>query len=67
MQTNTRAHRLALGLTLRQLADQCEQEGTPVSHSQLARIERGESTPRPALRLTLAEMFGLSVTDFDKE
>lgn len=59
--------RLSRGLTLRQLADECAAEGTPVDFGQLGKIERGQSTPRPALRATLAKLLDLDVTDFERE
>jgi len=58
--------RLRRGLTLRQLADLCADEGTPVDYGQLGRIERGEATPRPALRAALAKLLELDVTDFER-
>lgn len=58
------AARLRKGLTLRQLADACREAGTSVDHGQLGRIERGEASPRPGLRATLAEVLGIDpVTD----
>ena len=69
-QTSTsrcKAQRLRKGLTLRQLADECASEGSPVDYGQLGRIERGEATPRPALRATLAKLLDLDVTDFERE
>lgn len=62
-----KTQRLRLGLTLRQLADRCTAEGTPVDFSQLARIERGESLPRPGLRATLAKVLDMDVNDFEQE
>jgi len=62
-----RTQRLRLGLTLRQLAEQCANEGVPVSFSNLARIERGEWIPRPQLRAVLAKLLDLDVTDFERK
>lgn len=58
--------RLRKGLTLRQLADQCAAKDVPVDFGQLGKIERGESVPRPALRLVLAELLELDVSQFEK-
>lgn len=69
-QTSTsrcKTQRLRRGLTLRQLADECAAEGTPIDYGQLGRIERGESTPRPALRAVLAKILELDVNDFEQE
>jgi transcriptional regulator with XRE-family HTH domain len=64
--TPTRAARLRRGWTLRQLAAECAEKGVAIDHSQLARIERGEHTPRPALRAALAELLDLdAVADFE--
>jgi transcriptional regulator with XRE-family HTH domain len=57
--------RLRRGLTLRQLAAACAAKGVPVDNSQLSKIERGKSTPRPKLRAALAEILELDVADFD--
>lgn len=68
-QTSTsrfKAQRLRRGLTLRALADLCSDNGVPVDFGQLGRIERGEQTPRPALRAVLAELLELDVTDFER-
>ena len=56
-----RAARLTKGLTQRKLAELCAEQGQAVSHSQLVRIENGESSPRPALRAVLAAVLGLNV------
>jgi transcriptional regulator with XRE-family HTH domain len=64
--TEARKQRLRLGLTLRQLAERCKAEGVSVDFSQLARIERGDSVPNPALRATLARLLDLDVTDFER-
>jgi len=65
--SKARTQRLRLGLTLRQLADQCANEGVPVDFSNLARIERGEWNPRPQLRAVLAKLLDLDVTDFERK
>lgn len=64
--TPLRNSRLKLGLTLRQLAARCSEAGAPIDFSQLARIERGESVPRPNVRATLARLLDLDVTDFER-
>lgn len=61
-----RARRLELGLTMARLAERCAAEGTKVSASEISRIERRIHIPRPALRLALAEVLGISVADFDE-
>lgn len=69
-QTSTsrcKAQRLRKGLTLRQLAERCANEGTPVDFGQLGKIERGEAVPRPQLRSVLARVLDLDVTDFERE
>jgi len=45
------------GMSLRALAERCEQRGQPISNSQLSKIERGLSRPRPALLKVLAGVF----------
>lgn len=60
-----RDRRLEQGLTIKQLAEICKSAGTPVSTSELSRIERHIHTPRPALRKILAELLDLAVTDLD--
>lgn len=52
--------RLAKGLTHRKLAEIVTAAGQEVSHSQLVRIENGQSSPRPALRVALAEALGIT-------
>jgi transcriptional regulator with XRE-family HTH domain len=61
--TPARAARLRRGWTLRDLAGHCAEKGVPVDHGQLARIERGESIPRPRLRAVLAELLGIDAVD----
>lgn len=63
--TSTALHtqRLRRGLTLRDLAAQCADKGATVSYSQLARLEKGEYTPRPQLRAVLAELLDLDIND----
>lgn len=65
--TPLRTRRLELGLTLRQLAAKCTAEGAPIDYSQVARIERGESVPRPHTRATLARLLNLDVTAFERQ
>lgn len=60
------AERLRLGLTLRQLADRCAEHGILVGWSTLAKIERGESVPRPQLRAVLANILDLDVEAFER-
>jgi transcriptional regulator with XRE-family HTH domain len=55
--------RLAKGLTHRKLAEIVTAAGEPVSHSQLVRIENGQSSPRPALRVALAKALFISPDD----
>lgn len=62
---NLRSKRLEQGLTMKQLAERCKAAGTPVSASEISRIERHIHSPRPALRKLLAEILGVSVTDLD--
>lgn len=63
--TPMRDRRLLMGMTLRALAKACADKGVPVENSQLSKIERGISTPRPALRAVLAEVLGLGIDDFE--
>jgi transcriptional regulator with XRE-family HTH domain len=58
--------RLEHGLTLRQLADECEAAGTSVHYSTLSRIEGGEIVPRPALLATLAKVLDLDVAELER-
>jgi transcriptional regulator with XRE-family HTH domain len=55
--------RLALGMTLLELAAECESRGVAVSEGQLSRIERGVFNPRPRLRAVLADVLGLNAVD----
>lgn len=50
---------------MKQLAARCKAAGTPVSASEISRIERHIHSPRPALRKLLAEILGVAVTDLD--
>lgn len=54
--------RLAKGLTHRKLAEELTAAGQEVSHSQLVRIENGQSSPRPALRAALANALGIDAS-----
>jgi transcriptional regulator with XRE-family HTH domain len=65
--TDLRAKRLQLGLTLRELADQCAAQGAPIHFSSLGLIERGKTVPRPRVRAVLAGILGIDVTDFDRQ
>jgi len=58
-----REQRLRRGWTLRDLAAKCAENGTPVDHSQLSKIERGIYEPRPKLRATLARLLDLDAAD----
>jgi len=58
-----RSRRLELGLTMRQLAEQCRAAGVPVSQSEISRIERLIHVPRPTLRKKLAEILGMEVAE----
>ncbi|GAB3433063.1 helix-turn-helix domain-containing protein [Actinophytocola sediminis] len=49
------------GMSLRALAARCKTAGTPVSDSQLSKIERGVCRPRPALMATLATVLEVKV------
>lgn len=56
------------GLTIRELAEKCAEQGTPVSYSGLAYLDRGEYVPRPALRAALARILDLDpVGDFERK
>ena len=55
--------RINKGWTLRKLADVLAAAGTQVDHSALAKIERGERKPRPALRKALADVLGIDPLD----
>lgn len=55
--------RLRRGMSLRALAARCEEEGAPVSNSQLSKIERGLYTPRPRLRAVLARVLDMDVKE----
>ncbi len=60
--TPVREARLRLGLTIRELSLLCADEGTPISESQLSKIERGLFQPWPANRAVLAKVLGLDIT-----
>jgi transcriptional regulator with XRE-family HTH domain len=65
-QTNAgalRQQRLRLGLTLEEVVAKCADAGVRVHNSQLSRIERGLSQPRPRLRADLARVLGLDALD----
>lgn len=66
MRTTFRERRLSRGWTLRDLAQKVAERGLPTpSDSNLSSIERGKTSPRPPLRLALAELLDLDVTYFD--
>lgn len=58
-----RRQRLARGMTLRELAEKCATEGAPVGDSQLSKIERGLYTPRPKLRVVLARVLEMDISE----
>jgi transcriptional regulator with XRE-family HTH domain len=66
MRQTFRNQRLSRGWTLRDLAEQCKAKGIPKpSDSNLSVIERGETTPRPALRAVLCDLLDLPIDYFD--
>lgn len=68
MRMTFRERRLSHGWTLRDLAQKVGERGLPTpSDSNLSSIERGKTSPRPPLRLALAELLDLDVTYFDTE
>lgn len=54
-------------MSLRALAERCEQEGAPISNSQLSKIERGLYAPRPKLRAVLALVLDMNIQDLGAE
>lgn len=64
--TRVRSSRLAKGMTLRDLAAKCADNGASVHWTQLGRIERGLNSPRPQLRSVLAKVLDLDIEDFDR-
>lgn len=64
--TSIRGRRLEQGLTLRDLAAKCADNGAPVHWTQLGRIERGLNSPRPQLRSVLAQVLDLDIEDFER-
>lgn len=50
-------------MTLRELAEKCTTEGAPVGDSQLSKIERGLYTPRPKLRVVLARVLEMDISE----
>lgn len=63
---NIRQLRLSRGWTQEDLAQQCIAKGAPVTRAAIGYIERDGRIPRPKLRVVLAELFDLTVADFDK-
>lgn len=61
-----RTRREHSGMSLQDLANECEKAGHSVYRASLSRIERGLSQPRPKLLLTLANVFGVSVAELLK-
>ncbi|MFB7171121.1 helix-turn-helix domain-containing protein [Streptomyces sp. NPDC056254] len=59
-----RRNRIGRGLTLMELASRCTEAGVPVSHSHLSKLERGQYTPRPRLRVALARLLDLDPHTF---
>lgn len=54
-----KGRRTALGLSLRALSTECGKAGGPISNSQLSKVERGVSVPRPAARQAIKKVLGL--------
>jgi len=63
---NIRELRLRRGWTQEDLAEQCRAKGAPVTRAAIGYIERDGRVPRPKLRVVLAELFDLAVTDFER-
>lgn len=61
-----REQRLQRGWTQEDLARECTARGAQVTRAAISYIERG-ATPRPKLRVALAELFGLDVSDFERK
>ncbi|MDX2539833.1 helix-turn-helix transcriptional regulator [Streptomyces scabiei] len=61
--SRVKQQRLRLGMTQQDLADKCAEAGVRVDESHISRIERGIYTPRPRLRVLLAELLELDVND----
>ena len=61
--SRVKQQRLRLGMTQQDLADKCAEAGVRVDESHISRIERGIYTPRPKLRVLLAELLELDVND----
>lgn len=55
------------GMSLQDLADACKEAGQTADSSQLSRIERELTQPRPRLLLALAKVFGVEVSDLVKK
>ena len=62
-----RRRREYAGLTLRAFAKRCREHGHPVSNSQLSKIEREQSRPRPGLLRALASALDIEVADLVKK
>lgn len=59
--TPIKDQRLRRGWTQENLAQQCWDEGAPVSADHLSKVERGLCMPEPNLRATLARILGLDI------
>lgn len=64
---NVREKRLERGWTLDDLARKCREAGVPTSVPNLHRIERTQQVPRPGLRVVLARLLDLNVSDFERK
>lgn len=62
---NLRELRLRRGWTQEDLARECTAKGAPVSRAAIGYIERHGRVPRPKLRLALAQIFDLDITEFE--
>lgn len=55
-------------MTLRDLAKRCAEEGAPIDHSQLSKIESGRvRDPRPQTRAALGRILGLDPLEIGGE
>lgn len=62
-----RAARIRKGLTLAQVAEQCTEQGVPLSEGHLSRIERRKYAGTPRVRAALAKVLDLDAyADFEQ-
>lgn len=61
-----REQRIKRGWTQEDLARECAAKGAQVTRAAISQIEHG-ATPRPNLRVVLAELLELDVADFERE